>query len=101
MADIGCSSDGLHVLAARWQDFSRQSLRNSELIPSAWLLADDDVIPRLLIWRDHDLVVCRLAAVGDPRKRGFSSRLWRRHLTRGLEVWSQARTGDGRASNRA
>jgi general secretion pathway protein L len=69
MADVSVArSDGLHVLAARWQDFSRwwrSELR--ELIPSAWLSwVDDDVVPRLLIWRDHDRVVCRLASVGDP-----------------------------------
>ena len=57
--------DGFHALAARWQDFSRWWISElRQVVPSRWLgWADHDVIPRLLIWRDRDLVVCRLASV--------------------------------------
>lgn len=58
-------SDGFRVLAARWQDFSRwwfAELR--QVLPSRWIgWADDDAVPRLLISRDCDVVVCRLTSV--------------------------------------
>ncbi len=69
MADISVvRSDSFHALAARGQDFSRWWISElREVVPSRWLSwADDDVIPRLLIWRDRDLVVCRLASVAGP-----------------------------------
>jgi general secretion pathway protein L len=57
-------SDSFHALAARWQDFSRWWLSElRETVPSRWLdWVDGDSMPRALIWRDHDLVVCMLAS---------------------------------------
>jgi general secretion pathway protein L len=61
-------SDGFHLLAVRWRDFTRWWL--SELratIPSGWLnWVDSEAVPRLLIWRDFDLVVCRLGLISGP-----------------------------------
>jgi general secretion pathway protein L len=69
MADISVArSDGFHVLAAWWQGFSRWWLSElRETVPSGWLSwVDGDAMPRLLIWRDRDLVVCRLASAAGP-----------------------------------
>jgi general secretion pathway protein L len=52
-------ADRFQLFGAGWQDFSRWWLSEfRQLIPAGWL--DGDAIPRLLIWRDRDLVVCRL-----------------------------------------
>ncbi|MDB5639689.1 MAG: hypothetical protein JWP51_4597 [Bradyrhizobium sp.] len=69
MADISVArSDGFHVLAAWCQGFSRWWLSElRETVPSDWLSwVDGDAMPRLLIWRDRDLVVCRLASAAGP-----------------------------------
>jgi general secretion pathway protein L len=69
-------SDGFHALAARWQDFSRwwcSELR--ELVPPGWLSwVDGDAVPKLLIWRDHDIVCCRLASASGPVEARFPLR---------------------------
>ena len=54
---------GLNVLAARWQEFSRWWLAELRaILPSGWLTwLEGEALPRLLMWRDRDLVVCRLA----------------------------------------
>ena len=54
---------GLNVLAARWQEFSRWWLAELRaMLPSGWLTwLEGEALPRLLMWRDRDLVVCRLA----------------------------------------
>jgi general secretion pathway protein L len=66
-------SDGFHALAARWQGFSRWWISGlQEVVPSRWLSwAADDVIPRLLIRRDRELVVCRLASIAGPVETRF------------------------------
>jgi general secretion pathway protein L len=66
MADVSAArSDGFHALAVWWQDFSRWWLSQlRETVPSGWLnWVDGDAMPRLLVWRDRDFVVCRLASV--------------------------------------
>jgi general secretion pathway protein L len=69
-------SDGFHALAARWKDFSRWWISElREVVPARWLgWVDEDVIPRLLIWRDRDLVVCRLTSVAGPVETRFPLR---------------------------
>jgi general secretion pathway protein L len=65
MVDVSVARyGGLHSLAVRWEDFSRWWLSElRETVPSRWLgWVDDDVVPRLLIWRDGELVVCKLAS---------------------------------------
>jgi general secretion pathway protein L len=77
MVDVSVArSDGFHVLGARWQNFSRWWLSElREVVPSRWISwADDDVIPRLLIRRDRDVVVCGLASVAGPVERRFPLR---------------------------
>lgn len=66
-------SDSFHALAARWRDFSRWWISQlREAVPARWLSwVDDDVIPRLLIWRDRDLAVCRLTSVADTVETRF------------------------------
>jgi general secretion pathway protein L len=69
MADVSVvRSGGFHALAARGQDFSRWWLSElRETVPSSWLnWLDGDAMPRLLVWRDRDFVVCRLASVAGP-----------------------------------
>jgi general secretion pathway protein L len=69
MADISVArSDGFHLLAVWCQGFSRWWLSElRETVPSDWLgWLDGDAMPRLMIWRDRDLVVCRLAAAAGP-----------------------------------
>jgi general secretion pathway protein L len=69
-------SDGFHALAARAQDFSRWwAAELRQLVPSRWLSwAADDVLPRLLIWRDRDLAVCSLASAAGPVQTQFPLR---------------------------
>lgn len=74
MAEVSVArSDGLHALATRWQDFSRWWISELRaLVPAGWLSwVDDEVIPRLLIWRDQDFVVCRLASAEGPVEARF------------------------------
>jgi general secretion pathway protein L len=66
MADVSVArSDGIHALAALGQSFARWWLSElRQMIPSGWLSwVDGDAVPRLLIWRDRDFVVCRLSSV--------------------------------------
>jgi general secretion pathway protein L len=62
MVDVSVArADGLQLFGARWQEFSRWWLSEfRQLIPSGWL--DGDAMRRLLIWRDRDLVFCRLVS---------------------------------------
>jgi len=74
MAEVSAArSDGLHVLATRWREFSQWWI--SELraaVPAGWLgWVDDEVIPRLLIWREQDFALCALATAGGPVEARF------------------------------
>src|SRR5882757_1680478 len=69
MTDVSVTrSDGSQALAARWQDFSRWWLAElRETVPPGWLnWVDGDAVPKLLVWRDRDHAVCRLASVSGP-----------------------------------
>ncbi len=74
MVDMSVAgSDGFQAIVARWNDFARwwvSELR--ELVPADWLgWVDGDAIPRLLILRDHDRIVCRLSSVREPAEAQF------------------------------
>jgi general secretion pathway protein L len=65
MADVSAArSSGFHVLTAWWQGFARWWLSGlREAVPPGWLdWADGEAMPRLMIWRDHDVVICRLTS---------------------------------------
>jgi general secretion pathway protein L len=57
-------SPGIEAVAARWQDFCRGWLTGlHETVPQSWLAwIHGETIPRLMIRRDHDSVVCNLIA---------------------------------------
>ena len=61
-------SDGFYVLGSRLRDFSQWWLSELRaIIPSSWLIwLDSEAVPRLLFWRDHDSVVCRLGLTSGP-----------------------------------
>lgn len=72
MVDVSVArADGLHALASRWQAFGHWWLSElRKLVPSGWLhWVDGETIPRLLIWRDGNDVVCRLSAVDQVEDR--------------------------------
>ena len=65
MADVSVArTNGLHALAGRWQAFGHWWLSElRKLVPPGWLhWVDGEAIPRLLIRRDGNDVVCRLSA---------------------------------------
>ena len=57
-------SPGIEAVAARWQDFCQWWLTGlHETVPQAWLAwIRGETIPRLMIRRDRDVVVCNLIA---------------------------------------
>lgn len=68
MADVSVArADGLHALAGRWQAFGQWWLSElRQLVPPGWLhWVDGETIPRLLIRRDGNDVVCRLSTALD------------------------------------
>jgi general secretion pathway protein L len=73
MAHVSTARSGAsHDLAARWQGFVRWWLSGlAEVVPAAWLhWAEQETAPRLTIWREQQVVVCRLtsaAGVVDAR----------------------------------
>jgi len=57
-------SQGIEAIAARWQDFRRWWLSGlDETVPQGWLAwIRGETIPRLMIRRDRDFVICNLIA---------------------------------------
>jgi general secretion pathway protein L len=69
MAELSVAQPGsLHALAARGRDFSRWWLSELRaIVPSGWLdWVDGEAMPNLLIWRDRDVVACRLVSAAGP-----------------------------------
>jgi general secretion pathway protein L len=65
MADVSATrSSASHVVAARWQGFARWWLAGlKEVVPPVWLnWADGETMPTVTIWRDQEMVVCRLTS---------------------------------------
>jgi general secretion pathway protein L len=57
-------SSASYDLAAQWQGFIRWWLSGlAEIVPAAWLQwAEHETAPRVTIWREEQVVVCRLAS---------------------------------------
>lgn len=74
MTEISVTSpDGLQALAVRWKEFSRWwSSELRQVLPSRWVgWADENAVPRLLISRDRDVVICKLTSVDGPVEARF------------------------------
>ena len=59
-------SGASHDLAARWRRFVQWWLSGlAEVIPAAWVhWAEQKTAPRVTIWREQQMVVCRLTSAG-------------------------------------
>jgi general secretion pathway protein L len=57
-------SGASHDLAVRWQRFVRWWLSGlAEVVPAAWLhWAEQEAAPKLTVWREQQMVVCRLTS---------------------------------------
>ena len=74
MTNVSAANSGVsQLLAARWQGFVKWWLSDlKEIAPQAWRnWADSEALPRVLIQRDDDAVICRLTSAD----RAFDARL--------------------------
>jgi general secretion pathway protein L len=66
IAGVSAARPGsIYALTAWWQRFTRWWLSGlREAVPPGWLnWADGEAMSKVMIWRDHDVIVCRLISV--------------------------------------
>jgi general secretion pathway protein L len=66
IAEVSAAGSGsIYALTAWWQRFAKWWLSGlREAVPPAWLTwADGEAIPKVMIWRDHDVIISRLTSV--------------------------------------
>lgn len=87
MAHVSTARFGAsHDLAARWQRFVRWWLSGlAEVVPAAWVhWAEHETAPRVTIWREQQVVVCRLTSAAGVVDTRFPAADF---TAAGLETW--------------